>query len=329
MPRKRANPDLAWLPPRVYPTKTAYALHPRSGGSTVIAPITARPSQVWAAYEQLLEEPSRPTMQALMNLYFTSSQFKKLSHYTRTDYQRAAKVLAPVLGAMDPNAVGITHIRQYMDRKGETAPVCANRHLSFLQTVFKWGRERGHRLGDNPCSGVSKFTETPRSRYVTDDEYAIVLQLARKNRRARYLAPFMELAYLCRLRKNEVQTMTTDQIQQGGIYVVRGKGSENEITEWSDRLRAAVSEALALAAATQSELVIHDTRGNPIRLSTFDSAWQRLMQRAKENGLQEGFTFHDIKAKGISDHESHYGGHRSAKMKAVYQRNPKKVKPTK
>ncbi len=38
--------------------------------------------------------------------------------------------------------------------------------------------------------------------------------------------------------------------------------------------------------------------------------------------LKERFTFHDIKAKGVTDHEDKYAGHRSKKMQAVYDRKP-------
>ena len=41
-----------------------------------------------------------------------------------------------------------------------------------------------------------------------------------------------------------------------------------------------------------------------------------------------GFTFHDIKAKGVTDHEQHESGHLTAKMKAIYNRKPKEVKAT-
>lgn len=46
------------------------------------------------------------------------------------------------------------------------------------------------------------------------------------------------------------------------------------------------------------------------------------------DGEENGLTFHDIKAKGVTDHVNHHSGHLSAKIKAVYNRKPKLVKAT-
>ncbi len=44
---------------------------------------------------------------------------------------------------------------------------------------------------------------------------------------------------------------------------------------------------------------------------------------------EKRFSFHDIKAKGVSDHELNESGHKSEKAKAVYMRKTKEVKATK
>ena len=49
---------------------------------------------------------------------------------------------------------------------------------------------------------------------------------------------------------------------------------------------------------------------------------------AGDNELTEKFTFHDIKAAGISYHKDHHSGHKSDKAKAVYLRQTDRVEPT-
>ena len=44
--------------------------------------------------------------------------------------------------------------------------------------------------------------------------------------------------------------------------------------------------------------------------------------------LKESFTFHDIKAKGVTDHATKASGHRSKKMLAVYDRKPDIINAT-
>ena len=77
-----------------------------------------------------------------------------------------------------------------------------------------------------------------------------------------------------------------------------------------------------------STYLIHDKNGLPITYAAFKDAWQRLMKKALANGLKERFNFHDIKAKGVSDHKHKHSGHKSAAMKAVYDRKLDKVEGT-
>ena len=78
-----------------------------------------------------------------------------------------------------------------------------------------------------------------------------------------------------------------------------------------------------------SHYLIHNPSGEPIQQSAFTSAWRRVMDNALKNGLTERFTFHDIKAKGVSDHESKHSGHKSERMKHTYDRKISQVISTK
>lgn len=53
------------------------------------------------------------------------------------------------------------------------------------------------------------------------------------------------------------------------------------------------------------------------------------MKQALANGLKESFTLHDLKAKGVSDHDKKASGHKTKKMHAVYDRKRGVVAPTK
>ncbi len=75
--------------------------------------------------------------------------------------------------------------------------------------------------------------------------------------------------------------------------------------------------------------LLHDKKGLQYKKNALDTAWRRVMDEALDSGLEQGFTFHDLKAKGISDHQHKHGGHRSGKMKRVYDRLPDLVKATK
>lgn len=56
---------------------------------------------------------------------------------------------------------------------GAEKPVTANRVVTFLSGVFSWGMANGELPeGPNPCSGLSRFREEGRERYLTSDELA-------------------------------------------------------------------------------------------------------------------------------------------------------------
>ena len=44
------------------------------------------------------------------------------------------------------------------------------------------------------------------------------------------------------------------------------------------------------------------------------------MAKALTKGLKERFTFHDLKAKGLTDDSEHWAGHKSERMRQVYHR---------
>ncbi len=55
------------------------------------------------------------------------------------------------------------------------------------------------------------------------------------------------------------------------------------------------------------------------------------MAKAMEKGLKERFTFHDLKAKGVTDFDGNKqeaAGHKSAQTAEVYNRKPGKTTST-
>lgn len=103
----------------------------------------------------------------------------------------------------------------------------------------------------------------------------------------------------------------------------------NEITGWTPRLQKAVDDARRLTSPDaptriNDQPLFRDKTGAPISESARKSAWRRIINKAKEEGLsidgrrvylKESFTYHDIKAKGVTDHDSKASGHRKKKCR--------------
>jgi hypothetical protein len=207
-------------------------------------------------------------------------------------------------------------MQRYLD--SVDAKILGNRQLQFLKAAFSWAVVRLEGVDSNPCKGVRLNPSQKRVRYVTDDEYNAVVELARKHAPA-YVVPAMEIAFLCRARKAEVLNLEQSHLLEHGIELNRLKGSAGEITLYTPRLEKAVALAKAFNGQTHSPYLIHNKFGERIKETTFDTAWQRLMKKAVADKLiAERFTFHDLKAKGVTDHKYHAGV--SEQMKSIYVR---------
>ena len=103
--------------------------------------------------------------------------------------------------------------------------------------VFRWGYERG-KVKMNPCTGVKKFKEKARTRYITNQEYSTLYNVA-----SPLVRIAMEIAYLCCARQGDILDMKKGQLTESGILIQQSKTAVAQIKSWADRLRAAVAMA--------------------------------------------------------------------------------------
>lgn len=312
-----------WLPPRVYRGKSAFEFHPRSGGSIRLAPLTAAQSAVWAAYEHMVAEQNGDTIKRLVNEFFDSTDFHDLSSTTQKDYRKYSIPVIKVFGGMDPAKVEPLHIRKYMDKRGQSSRVQANREKAFFSRVFRWAFERG-KVKRNPCQGVRQFKEKARTRYITDLEFQAVMDAARPA-----VKVAMELSYLCAARKGDILTMRWSQVGDEGITIQQSKTAKIQIKAWSPRLLAAIAQAKQLTSViARSSFVICKPDGQAYTDNGFNAAWREAVLTARERtGWPLDFTFHDIKAKAISDvagssrDKQRISGHKTEAQVAAYDRS--------
>lgn len=309
------------MPKRVYRGRSAYAWHPSGGGAIRLCGLDASQAEVWAAYEKAVAETkTRFDLSSLASMYFASPEFTKLKPNTTADYSRSWKILSPVFGHMNPAMIQPQHIRQYMDVRGKSSTVRANRERSLLSNIMAWGFERGL-VKSNPCTGVRTFAEKRRERYITDAEYYAVRDIAPPNIRSA-----MEIAYRCAARQQDVLSLLRQQLLPEGIYIKQGKTGKQQIKQWTVELRAAVELAIGQPSTISSTWVIHTKHGQRYTRSGFNANWNRLIKLAVAQGLlSEPFTFHDLKRKGISDFDGdkqQFSGHMTKAMAERYNVKP-------
>ncbi|MCA9422928.1 MAG: hypothetical protein KC592_18055 [Nitrospira sp.] len=309
------------------------------GPDIALARIGAPMSEIWAAYERETGKAT-DTLNWLIDQYMQSPQFEDLAPKTQSEYKGYCNRILEYPTAQGKKFGTVPHanvtrrsirlyLDKYEDRNGKRAPIAANRHVQFLKAVYYWGMERLDGVKDNPCAKVKLNKQTARDRYITDAEYRTVLEIAQQGR-CDYLPVFMELAVLARARRGEIAAYRSTDLLPNGLRLQRGKGSEGEITTYTPRLRKAIKVAQSLHANAptpiQGAYLIHNKHGQPIRKNAFDSAWQRLMDKARMRGI-DPFPFHDLKAKGYSDMKNQSAGHKSERMHKVYSRKLREVEP--
>jgi len=274
-------------------------------------------SEIWANYEALIGE-SRDTLRFIVDQYFEGDDFKNLK--SQKEVRRALGVLLGqsvgdrIFGRVLIADVSPGVIRKYLDYRNNVA---GNREVSYLSKAWSWCFERDIVTKPNPCKGVKKRTEKPRTRYVTDEEYKLVYDLA-----PGYVQTAMELAYLCRMRLSETLDTRVRNIQDEGLLTRRLKGSNDAITLWSDRLQGTIDMGLKGQLRVPDMPIVNNGKGSNIRVESFKTAWQRLMKKVGLKGI-ERFTFQDLKAKGVSDFKGDKkkaSEHKSESMVAVYDR---------
>lgn len=248
-------------------------------------------------YARLIDLPDEcKTMDDLINRY-AAEVIPKKAPATQRDNHKDLIHLRAMFGKMRPTAIKPKHVARFLDVRGETAPVRANRGKALLSHIFTMAMRWGV-VDSNPCRGVHRNPEKPRDRYIEDWELEAFCTIAPP-----LLRVWCALKYLTGLRQTDLRQLRLDQIREDGLHVTTSKTGKKLIFEWSDELRAVIDEAKALRSGNIRALTLFCTRqGQAYSADGFRSIWHRAMTKALQEGvLKERFTEHDIRAKTATD----------------------------
>tara|TARA_A100000171_G_scaffold46447_1_gene51308 strand:+ start:5815 stop:6801 length:987 start_codon:yes stop_codon:yes gene_type:complete len=311
------------MPPRVYRGKSAYEWHPKGGGAVRLCALDATEADVWLAFRVAQGDVKVKHCQWLADEYFKSKEFADLAPRTKKDYKRYWERLALVFGKQQCNSVKPEHVRRYMDLRAESSVAMANKEKKLLAIMMRYGFERGH-TKENPCDPVKNFKEKGRDRYITDAEYNDFY-----NRASPMCQVMMDISYTCAARSQDVRKIRMADIKKEGLFIEQAKTGKKQVKLWTNRLRAAVTLAKQLRSqrmkSSTSLFLLVTSTGSPYTESGMKSLWRR--ERAnyiKATGKDINWTFHDIKAKAISDYQGdkqQFSGHKSHAMMERYNRS--------
>lgn len=301
------------LPPKVHAKHGRY-YYVHKNVWTPLSKLAEGEDTLYKRLSELKSEKPPETISELLKLYKrTGLEGKAVA--TKREYERHIDgPLKKAFGSMAAVHVTPSDVAQYLEARGG---VTANREMSTLSDMFQWAMRRGL-VTYNPCRGVKRNKEKPRSRYLEDDELRTILDACKD-----YEAQFIAAAYLTGMRQQDLIAMTKGWLTDEGIKWQEGKTKRRRHISWSPALAKIIEAALE---RSQCERVFTNSSGEPW------TKWgiQSLQRRVRKRAGVEGFTLHDIRAKAGSDAEDGRGllAHASeAVFRRVYDRKAKPSKP--
>lgn len=276
---------------------------------------------------------------SIIDAYLGSQKFHDLADKTRKDYARDLATLREKFGGMsfatsDADAAKgdkfrRMHVAAHLD--DATKKTAANRQAACLSSAFKLAIRQG-RTEYNPCQGVERNTERPRTRLVTHSEYAKL-----KHAAPPVIRIAMLLAKLTGMREGDLLRLSERQIVNGEILVTPSKTKNtsgiSQRIKVTKTVQTVLNAAKSLRGNLRSMYVIHTRTGQAYTQSGFQSMWQRVV---KASGVED-VHFHDLKARAVTDSErkrpgsgSDLAGHVDPKTtRKTYRRGAVKVLPVK
>lgn len=321
------------LPPRMYLKHGAYYYVSRENKWIRLSEDKSLAFAKWAEIEGEIprvsgsEKPLAGSMAALIDKYMIEIAPKK-AKATYTGNLMEAKNLKEVFGKMLVLEIRPTHIAKYLDIRGLKAPIRANREISLLSHIFSYAMRWGQ-IDKNPCLGVAKHSEKGRDRYITDNEFESVKIIA-----SDLIATVMDFAYITAMRRGDILKLRLDQITHEGIWVKQSKTGSKQLYEWTNGLIEVVDRAKSLKRPIRGLYLFCTRQGQPYSDTGFKAMWNRVQVKWAESGGNR-FTFHDIRAKALTDAKrlgldaQSLAGHSTAAMTDHYikQREYKRIKP--
>ncbi|MCZ8253428.1 MAG: tyrosine-type recombinase/integrase [Hylemonella sp.] len=279
--------------------------------------------RLWAQREGVREDDSTRLFSVVAKRY-VREVFPTKGIRTRRDNDKELANLLKVFAHMPIDAIAPMHIREYLDIRGQIAPVRANREKALFSHIFNKAREWGYTAAQNPCQGVRGFKETGRTRYVTDAEFDQVKAHAHYT-----VVDAMDLALLTGQRPADVLKIKRTDLRDGALWIVQNKTGTRLGIEITGHLAEVIERINQRPRKTISPYLIQDENGQPLSQCALRSRFDKARTLAKVD-----FQFRDIRAKAATDtgdlaHSQKLLAHKNRDMTEHYvkSRMGERVKP--
>lgn len=259
-----------------------------------------------ALYKALHDlDPARPgSIGDMINVY-RATGMDHLAEATKRDYMNILLRLDHHFGRMRIGALKPSQVAVFLERrrKAGRGATRANREFAVLSSVHDFGMRQGW-LEANPCRGVRRNSESPRKRYVTNEEF-----LDAFNRSPEPFQDLLAFAYLTGIRTTDIINLKRDEhLKPEGIVFVESKTGKLHRQEWSDAVRYFVRRSMN--RQPDKEFVFTNKFGWQWGIWAINSQLTRLAVK---------WAFKDLRAKSQTDAKHSVLGHDKA-METIYRK---------
>ncbi|MCP5246081.1 MAG: tyrosine-type recombinase/integrase [Burkholderiales bacterium] len=211
----------------------------------------------------------------LCDLYITQHASRKKTG--KEDIRRINQRILPAWSSHKIKSITRQDVIALHSKIGKSAPYEANRVLALVSKLFNFAVhmeivDAGH---PNPASGVTKFKEKKRDRYVTENELPKLIEAIQNepNQSARYA---FWLYLLTGVRKEELLTVKwSDIVELGKNYQMRIEETKNDKTHYlplSDAAMAILKQIPRIEG--NSYIIVGKNKG--AHLVNISKAWRRI-----------------------------------------------------
>ena len=266
-------------------------------------------------YELGLGEPIPITIEKMCLEYLadqTELQKMKspdaLGERTLRDYETALKKkIIPVFGALNPMDFTPSMAAQYLmiQRKNGRA-VRGNREIAALNSAFNFGMQQGY-VDSNPCHGVRRNKEMPRTRSVKIEEFRSMLLFAKHKGGSSYMVALIAamVALTGRRRAEIIHLKKTDLTADGIVAkeskVKHGGIARKQLIAWTPLIKDIIAEAQKIHG--ESEYLFPTKEGTPYTDMGFKTMWNRMMRAFIPEGPKSPrwFHAHDLRSMYVTE----------------------------
>jgi integrase len=238
---------------------------------------------------------------------------------TQRDDQARGKVIAEAFVEFLPGEVDTPACDAFLSQF-KSKPRTFNAYRAQLREYMRFTEIKGERPpGSNPVLAIRTMATPARGRYITDSELRRIKVAAMRatdrwgnvldTRSGPMLCALIDMAYLTGQAISDLLSLEWSNLRRDGIFFARSKVDKTTGAKvtigWTPKLRDVEQRLKALRKERRAfgAKVFVRQDGQPLTYWGASSAWQDARRRAGITGC----TFHDLKAKALTDKDEREG----------------------